>query len=330
MSSTLFPIDYATEYLVGNLANVSREGLTVRWPHYDGETEIAVRQVDERTSDGYTISEVVTVTHTSPALASLSPAMCAAINSWALLSALTPDVAGESTRLQARIGIFSADRGAAERLYAPLLVQEATIIGWYAAHIGRGIFTTDPDTCPFRMVHEDPPYHPADYEALKHFSDQYGHVGSTGGCAYTVEFPWDPGARTRMLVDGDARHRLQERMHLTDDELDILAGRTSLLTIHPETHPLVGRGLQCKLEIPLPADEPASAAIIAELNRWELSGSDLPPHIGAWCTGPRSMAYVSFVPTQLYLPGLPHNLLVWSAARHARVRQWLEMSRSAH
>jgi hypothetical protein len=133
-----------------------------------------------------------------------------------------------------------------------------------------------------------------------------------------------------MLASPDIRAGFVKAGHYSEEDLDRLSGRTSLLTIKPESHPLIGRGLQCSLEIPLPGNEPGSAAIISELNHWELSRADLPPHFGAWCEEPRSMAYISFIPTQLCVPGLPHNLLIWSFVRHTRAREWLEMSGSAH
>lgn len=327
---TLFPLDYAEEYLGRSIPQLERDGLTLRWPAFDGVTELSVQPVDERTPDGLTISEIVTLTHQSRLLAATPPEMCAVLNQLATLSALTPGGPGQPTLLRAKVGIFSQDQAAAEILYGSLLCQEAALMGWHAAHLGRAIFATDPDSSPLDQTDQDPPYDQADFEAIKAWSDRAGFVGFTGKRSYTVEFPWDAGAKSRLLAYPDTRAVTGRSGGFSEEDLDRLAGRTSLLTIKPETHPLVGKGIQCSLETPLSGQEPRSAATVSELNHWEQSRADLPPHFGAWCIGLRSLAYVSFVPTQLCVPGLPHNLAVWSAARHFRVREWLEMSASAH
>jgi hypothetical protein len=180
------------------------------------------------------------------------------------------------------------------------------------------------------MTDEDPTYDQAEFEDIKAQSDRARFLGYTGDRAYAVELPWDPGAMTRMLAGADLRACMQVQGRYSEEDLDRMAGRTSLVTIKPETHPLIGKGLRCSLEIPLPADDARSPAMVSELNQWEMTGADLPPHLGAWCTGRRSLAYVSFVPTQLCVPGLPYNLAVWAMERHFRVREWLGASRSVH
>jgi hypothetical protein len=70
--------------------------------------------------------------------------------------------------------------------------------------------------------------------------------------------------------------------------------------------------------------------MVNELNAWELSAADLPPHFGAWCVGHRAPAYISFLPTQFCVAGILLNLVVWMAARQARVREWLKVPPSRH
>jgi hypothetical protein len=286
---TLFPLDYAEQYFARAIPGLQRDGLTLRWPAFDGVTELTVQPVNEPTSDGLTISEIVTLTHRSPLLADADAATCALLNRLATLSALTPGSNGEPTVLRAKVSIFSQDEQAVGILYGSLLCQEAALVGWRAAHLGRAIVTADPDTSPLRMTDEDPPYDQADFEAIKAQSDRAQFLSYTGDRAYTVELPWDPGAMTRMLAGPDLRACMQAQGTYSEEELDRMAGRTSLVTIKPETHPQIGKGLRCSLEIPLPADDQQSAAIASELNQWELTCTDLPPHLGAWCTGPRSL-----------------------------------------
>ena len=59
-----------------------------------------------------------------------------------------------------------------------------------------------------------------------------------------------------------------------------MAGKTSLLQVLVGEHPLYGKGVRSTLELPFAPDDPATSRIANELNSWELSGADLPPHFG--------------------------------------------------
>jgi hypothetical protein len=41
---------------------------------------------------------------------------------------------------------------------------------------------------------------------------------------------------------------------------------------------------------PFPPDDPATVQMVNELNAWEFSGADLPPHFGVKCFGNRGLA----------------------------------------
>jgi hypothetical protein len=133
-------------------------------------------------------------------------------------------------------------------------------------------------------------------------------------------FAW-PDLRAKLLANGE----------YTEEQLDRMSGPTSLLQIvTDQPHSLYGNGVLIRLELPVPFDEHTGPALIDELNRWELSGADLPPLFGAWCLGPRAPTFVTFLPNQycVGLPGLLQNFAVWSHGRHVRVRNWLQASRT--
>jgi hypothetical protein len=324
----LFPMADAESYLRTFIPSLERSDGTLRWSSGDGISELSVTPIEERTFDGLLVSEMVMLTHTSPAFAGLSPDMVARLNSWATISSLVLADRSQPTRLVAKVGIFTTDREAAERVYAPLLCTEAAINGWHAARIPRGQFRGDPEQSPLRMTSQDPPLDKADFEAIKAITDRGGYLGSLGDKHFVVEFPWDAGAKTNMLRREDIQ--LRARQDFSDDELDSMAARTSLLQIKIAEHPLYGKGVHSTLELPLPLDDPTIVQTVNELNAWELSGADLPPHFGAWCIGIRAPTYVSFIPTQFCFAGILHNLTIWMAARQARVREWLNASPSRH
>jgi hypothetical protein len=132
--SCLFPIDNAERYIQSFATDLERHGNCLRWPSHD------VMQSYVGTFDGLLVSELVTLTHTSVGLAAISPMIAAQLNKWATISSIVGPDSDEPTRHVWKVGIFSNDRPAAERVYAPLLCTESAYIGWDAAQIVRGQF----------------------------------------------------------------------------------------------------------------------------------------------------------------------------------------------
>ena len=86
-----------------------------------------------------------------------------------------------------------------------------------------------------------------------------------------------------------------------------------------QSHPEMGSGLFCLLNMPheIPNKEKLDK-VLAELNRLEMQGNDLPPHFGAWCRGVRdnNPAYVSFLPNVLHgTNGIAVNMSFWAMNR---------------
>lgn len=274
---TLFPFDYAEQYLARANPGLERDGLTLRWPAFDGVTELTVLPVNERTSHGLTISEIVTLTHRSPLLADADAASYALLNRLATLSALTPENYGEPTVLRARLSIFSQDQQAVGILYGSLLCQEAALVGWHAApgprhrHRGAGHEPATDDGRRPTLRPDRVRGHPGAVRPLvvrRLHRRRRVHRGTALGPGR--HDPHTGGARPTPLYAQGAYSK---------ECLDRMAGLTSLVTIKPETHHLIGKGLRCSLEIPLPADDGQSAAIARDLNRQELACADLPPHL---------------------------------------------------
>jgi hypothetical protein len=276
------------------------------------------------------ISEIVTLNHISPLLETVPRNSIADLNSWATISSLIPADSHGPTRFISKVGIFSTDRAAAERVYAPLLASEAAIIGWHAARIVRNEFRGNPVNSPLNLTNQKAPFDNADFGAIKATTDRSGYLGSLGDRHFTVELPWEAGAKTNLLLQEDVRESARVSLGLSEEQLHRMAGKTSLFQIRSAEHPLYGKGICSTLELPLSPDDPATVQVANELNAWELSGADLAPHFGAWCVGNRALGYVSFMPTQFCVPGLLVNLTVWMVARHVRAREWLMASPSRH
>jgi hypothetical protein len=86
-----------------------------------------------------------------------------------------------------------------------------------------------------------------------------------------------------------------------------------------QPHPEMGSGLFCLLNMPQTfEDENKLNTVLAELNRMEMKGHDLPPHFGAWCVGGRqnNPAYVAFLPNALHSSrGIAINMSIWAMNR---------------
>jgi hypothetical protein len=201
--------------------------------------------------------------------------------------------------------------------------MEAAHVGWHAARLVRGEFEWRPADSPLLCTDQLPPFGAAAFEAAKAFTDSKGLLGSLGDRHFTVEFPWSPGAVSNVFARSDLQKELIEAGEFTEQELAIARGPTSLFQLIVADHSLYGKGIQSLLQIPVAIDEPWSTVLVNELNRWESSNVDLPPLFGSWCAGERSLAFVTFIPTQLCVPGLLLNLTVWACHRHERARQWM-------
>src|SRR5262249_17265030 len=282
MSDTLFPLTDAENYLRRVSSQLERDGNVLRWPSHDGVTELRVHELNAATRDGLVVQEEVTLTHSSPTLAAVDTQAAAGMNTWSTLSALIPGDSApallvEPTRLMTKVGVFSTDRAAAEHVYAPLICAEAAIIGWHAARLSRGEFRVDPEkNSPLSNTDQPPPFDSADFEAVKDMTDRQEFLSSLGQNNFTVEFPWDPGARSNLFGDGDLREKAAKDLGLSEEELDRMGGKTSLLQLKSMTHPLYGSGVMSLLEIPVPLSA-RTPELACELNRWELSTPELPP-----------------------------------------------------
>lgn len=332
MSDSLFPFDIAEKYLRGISDELTRDGNCLRWPSYDGTSELVVYNVEEKTFDGLLVSELVTLTHTSALLHNVTSEIAAEWNRLATISSIvTADKFGPS-RFISKVGIFSTDRNAAEQIYAPLICSQAALVGWHAALFVRGQFSLNPgQSSGLAITDEPPPFELADFEAAKSYTDNLGFLGSLGNHHFTVEFPWAAGAISNLFLYNKYRNKLLENFaEVSTYDLEKMAGATSLFQIFYCKHPLYGNGIFSQLEIPLPIKGKVSTNLVNELNHWELSGADLPPLFGAWCVGNRAPAFVSFIPNQFCLPGILVNLTAWARARHDRVRQWLGGSTTAN
>jgi hypothetical protein len=282
-----------TRYLTGIFPRLEREGALLCWPDRGGVSTLQVEAIDYQTADGHNVKEVVTLLHRSVQLVGVPAQVCSQFNRWATMGALLAGVKDAEGVWASKVSIFATDQSAAERLYAPLLSGQASIMGWHSQCLAQGIYKVDAAGRPLAKADEVPPIDQSEFEAAKAADDKLGLNGTVQPGSYGVHF-------TRQ-------------------------GSASALWVRStERHSLYGNGLLSTLELPIARDRRGLPELTDQLNRWELSGSDLPPRLGAWCVGPRALSYISFIPSLLCVPGVAVSLAAWGRVRHARVSQWLE------
>jgi hypothetical protein len=319
----MFPFQRVVESLRSSHALQDMPG-GVRWLDHDGHTDLTMRLVDHVSPDGLHVDEEVTVTHYSPVFSDFSEEQACTMNRLATGAALMPASEEQPGRFVTVVRVIRGDVQAAEYAYGPLTFVLASMVGQQAALLARGMFEWDPERS---VVHG--PNHPCalpreDFESLvphlqmKHLAYEVDPAGRE----ITAEFPWDAGAYSAACRRPEFAARLRED-GLTDEDIAMMAGRTSLLTItQEEPHPLFGHGLRYRLELPL--ETGASGPVwAAALNRLELQRADMPPLFGAWCEGPRGLMFHGFVPNQGVMRGLPQFMLGWLLVRHQIVREAL-------
>jgi len=129
---------------------------------------------------------------------------------------------------------------------------------------------------------------------------QAGIFSNGGTTGLAAEFPWDDGGVS----------------WATDDE-------TSLLTFQSKMrHPNLGNGLFFKLELPDAYFEEQLVELVHHLNHLEVTGADVPPFFGAWCSHikTRRIAYVGFLPNLAYWPGSVTHISGWLKLRAQTAR----------
>ena len=320
---TLFPLDRAEAFLRQVFPELGRSATTLTWEDRQGGSALSVESVDVPTPDGRRIAEVVTLVHTNPRLSTVTCEQAAIVNRYATLSSVVIPDKGAPVKLVAKVGIFDKDRAAAERVYAPLLCTEATILGWYANRIAARAFRATAEECPLEQV-QDLSSFLSQIDACGDICEALGYIASPGDSRLSVEFPWEPGAVSRMF-----RAPLPPKVsnQWSEEELQRLGGDTALLTATTtEVHSLYGPGLLVGLQIPVELRSEDAADFINALNRWELSAADTPPLFGSWSLDQRGPTFTTFIPGFLgtQIAGILQSMLIWNQQRTIWLKRRLD------
>ena len=269
------------------------------WVSFDnmiGRTTIFATPIDMRTPEGLHLLDRLVVKTDLPRDAwDLSDTQVVAVNTLATTGALMRDPGTGELAIVSHATFIDGEgqEDWLREVYVPV-VSAVAIFHPYCLVSCGGPGQSDPATgatsglefydAPSRWGQED--FKPA--EAALRQAGVFSNGGSTGLAA---EFPWDDGAI----------------LWVTDDE-------TSLLTFQTEArHPHLGNGLFFKLELPTAFPDGKLVELVHYLNRLEVTGVDVPPFFGAWCSRitTRRIAYVGFIPNIAYWPGSVMQIAAW-------------------
>ena len=210
------------------------------------------------------------------------------MNSMATFAALTQDEKG--FYLGSRLTIYEDETG--WPVYLPLLLYSLIVTNEIFNHSVRIQLGQD------KPIQDQSAWTPEDFEFTKSYMDQLC-VCTTGPTGFTAEFG------------------------LGSEDICAIAGhKTALWTMSSkDTHPALGGGLFCLLQLPMSFENEQLHKILNILNTAEMAPNDLPPHFGAWTTGQRgnNPAYVSFLPNIMHseAKNIHVNMSIWA---HQRVQ----------
>jgi hypothetical protein len=274
-----------------------------------GETRIEISPSGFRTADGLEVSEIIRIESVLEKMpVTWNDGLLCAVNMAASNGALTVDSDGK-LRIKSRISLFSGEPREVLDVYVGIVffgsmiqtnaVQASIVDAWHLL-IAKAERLPDSDL--------DGVWAPASFERTLSMMRKAGVFANCDGSGLTAEFPWDPGAFSAVETFlGKSRKR------------------TSLLRIECMEHPNLGKGLFCRLDLPLNLSDAEVFKLAVELNKMEFTAADWPPFLGAWTSKPGSgrPTFVSFWPNCFAKVISLELISTWHAARAKRVPEWV-------
>jgi CheY-like chemotaxis protein len=285
------------------------EGNSLTFKGFIGETRIEISPSGFRTAGGLEISEIIRIESQLEKMpVTWNEGLLCAVNMAASNGALTVDSDGK-LRIKSKVSVFSEEPREVTDVYIGIIflgaiihtnALQASMVDAFRMPISKAE--------PLPDSHVDGVWAPAGFERTVSLMRKGGVFSNGDDCGLTAEFAWDVGA-------GSAIENLLGKRRK----------RTSLLRIECMEHPNLGKGLFCRLELPLNLSDAEAFKLAIELNKMECTAADWPPFLGAWTSKPGSgrPTYVSFWPNYFSKVVSLELISTWHAARAKRVPEWV-------
>ena len=303
----------AIKEAMGHLCSVFSEGypgaeVGDTWVSFDnvvGRTTIFATPIDIKTPDGFHLLDRLVVKTVLPEGAwQMNDLLIVEANTMATTGALMVDPNTGDLVIVSSVTFLGCNGGddGLHSIYVPL-VSMAAVFHPYCLISSESLRQFDSETnTPYELEKSNEPscWGEEDFKSAEMALRQAGIFCNGGATGLAAEFPWDDGGVS--WVTGD---------------------ETSLLTFQSGMrHPNLGNGLFFKLELPDAYFEEQLVELVHHLNHLEVTGADVPPFFGAWCSHIKSgrIAYVGFLPNLAYWPGSVSHISGWLKLRAQTAR----------
>jgi hypothetical protein len=286
-----------------------REDNALSFKGFIGETRIEIAPSGFRTTDGLEISEIIRIESLLQQMpVTWNDGLLCAVNMAASNGALAVDSEGR-LRIKSRISLFSGEPRDVRNVYIGIVflgaiihtnaVQASIVDAW---HLPASMAEPLPDS------NVDGAWAPSAFQRTLSMMTKGGVFANGDDSGLTAEFAWDPGAFSAMEALLGKRRK-----------------RTSLLRIECMEHPKLGKGLFCRLDLPLNLTDAEAFKLAVDLNKMESTAVDWPPFLGAWTSMPGSgcPTFVSFWPNCFAKVISLELISTWHAARAKRIPEWV-------
>ena len=274
------------------------------WLSFDnaiGRTTIFATPIDFKTPDGYHLLDRLVIKTQLPGDAwQMSDALIVQANTLATTGALMTDPDTKELVIVSSATLLDGDDDSLQRLYVPLAASAAIFHPYSLISMGSLRDSGTGAPYEFEMSNDPSRWGQVDFESAETALRQGGVFSNAGSTGLAAEFPWEDGGVS--WVSGD---------------------QTSLLTFKSDMrHPHLGNGLFFKLELPDAWFEEELVKLVHYLNLLEVTGADVPPFFGAWCSQIKTgrIAYVGFLPNLACWPGSVTHISGWLRIRARTAR----------
>jgi hypothetical protein len=307
--TTLISLETIDALLKGANIVTRREDSALSFKGFIGETRIEITPSGFRTTDGLEVSDIIRIESLLEQMpVTWNNGLLCAVNTSASNGALAVDSDGR-LQIRSRISLFSGEPREVRDVYTGIIffgaiihtnaVQASIVDAWHLP-IAKAKPLADSEL--------DGVWAPAAFERTLSMMRNAGVFANGDVSGLTAELPWDPGAFSAVETLLGKRRK-----------------RTSLLRIERTEHPNLGKGLFCRLDLPLNLSDAEAFKLAIELNRMEFGAADWPPFLGAWTSKPGSghPTFVSFWPNCFAKVISLELISTWHAARAKRVPEWM-------
>ena len=308
-STSRIPLHIINAFITASNVKTHIKGQSLSFRGLVGETRIDISPSGRGTADGVEVSEIVRIESVLdvPLLPKKEEMECI-LNNFASNGALTVGDDGKFC-IKSRLSVYSGDSDDVIKVYTGVIVFGALIHtnALQAATVDLLRLPVSKSASLPESSH-DGTWKPGSLSRAASMLEARGAFVNADEGGLTAEFPWDPGAITALasLTTGSRKC-------------------TSLLRIQFEEHPSLGKGLFCRLDLPLNVSDAEAYKLASSLNQMESTAEDWPPLLGAWTSKAKSghPTFVSFWPNLFSTVIDVEMIAMWMGARSFAMPGWL-------